>query len=102
MEGEGTIFLSLVEDLRIDQITVTAATLCVHLTSTQIASRCPLCDQASTQIYSRYRRTVADVPCGSQPVRLLLDVRKFFVVPPPANAKSLPSVFPLLFSHRRG
>jgi transposase len=78
MEVDGTFFPSLMEDLRIDQITVTAATLCVYLVSTQATSRCPLCDQVSTQIHSRYRRTVADVPCGSQPVRLLLDVRKFF------------------------
>lgn len=73
------LFLSLAEDLQIDQITLKAATLCIHLVSTQAASRCPLCDQASTQIHSHYRRTVADVPCGSRPVRLLLDVRKFFL-----------------------
>jgi hypothetical protein len=65
---EGALLLSLSPDLGIDQITATTTVLTVHLVSTQMASRCPLCGQASEQVHSRYRRVVADVPCGSKPV----------------------------------
>jgi len=75
---EWALLLSLSPDLWIDQITATTTALLVHLVSTQSASHCPLCGQASEQVHSRYRRVVADVPCGSKPVRLSLEVRKFF------------------------
>jgi transposase len=75
---EGALLLSLSPDLWIDQITATTTVLIVHLVSTQPAAHCPLCGQASEQVHSRYRRVVADVPCGSKPVSLSLEVRKFF------------------------
>ena len=75
---EGALLLSLSPDLWIDQITATTTALVVHLVSTQPASHCPLCGQASEHVHSRYRRVVADVPCGSKPVSLSLEVRKFF------------------------
>lgn len=75
---EGALLLSLSPELRIDQITVTSTMLMVHLVSTQRACHCPLCGQAAEQIHSRYRRMVADVPSGAKPVRLELEVRKFF------------------------
>jgi zinc-finger of transposase IS204/IS1001/IS1096/IS1165 len=67
---EGALLLSLSPDLWIDQITVTTTVLVVHLVSTQLASLCPLCGQVSEHVHSRYRRVVADVPCGSKPVSL--------------------------------
>jgi len=75
---EGALLLSLSPDLWIDQITATTTNLIVHLVSTQPASHCPLCGHASEHVHSRYRRGVADVPCGSKPVSLSLEVRKFF------------------------
>jgi hypothetical protein len=75
---EGALLLSLSPDLGIDQITATTTHLIVHLVSTQQASHCPLCGHASEHVHSRYRRGVADVPCGSKPVSLSLQVRKFF------------------------
>jgi transposase len=75
---EGMLCLSLSANLWIDQVTPTDTALIVHVVSTQMASHCPLCGQASKQIHSRYRRVVADVPSGSKPVRLHLEVRKFF------------------------
>jgi transposase len=84
---EGTLFLSLSPDLWIDEVTSTATVLSVHLVSTQRASRCPLCDQASEQVHSRYQRVVADVPCGSQQVNLDLEVRKFFCRTPTCPRK---------------
>jgi len=84
---EGTLLLSLSPDLRIDQITPTATGLRVHLVSTQPASHCPLCGQASEQVHSRYRRVVADAPCGLKPVSLSLEVRKFFCHTPTCPRK---------------
>ena len=75
---EGALLLWLSPDLWIDQITATTTVLLVQLVSTQPASHCPLCGRASEQVHSRYRRVVADVPCGSKPVSLSLEVRKFF------------------------
>jgi transposase len=84
---EGALLLSLSPDLRIDQIIPTATILSVHLVSTQLASHCPLCGQASEQVHSRYRRVVADAPCGSKPVSLSLEVRKFFCRTPTCPRK---------------
>ncbi len=75
---EGALFLNLSNDLHIDHISATASTLVVQVVSTQAVSCCPLCGHASEQIHSRYLRVVADVPCGNRPVRLHLEVRKFF------------------------
>ena len=75
---EGALFLNLSADLRLDQVSATASVLVVQVVSTQVVSCCPLCGHASDQIHSRYRRVVADVPCGNRPVRLQLEVRKFF------------------------
>ncbi len=75
---EVTHMLALSDDLRIDQFTITASALVLEVISTQPVCCCPLCGQPSEQIHSRYRRVVADVPCGNRPVRLHLEVRKFF------------------------
>lgn len=84
---EGALLLSLSPDLWIDQITATTTDLIVHLVSTQPASHCPLCGHASEHVHSRYRRGVADVPCGSKPVSLSLEVRKFFCRTPSCPRK---------------
>lgn len=70
--------LALSDDLRIDQCTITASALIIQVISTQPVCCCPVCDQTSDQIHSRYLRVVADVPCGNRPVCLHLEVRKFF------------------------
>ena len=70
MEGEEKLLLSLATDLRITHITALAGTLCVSAVSEQVASSCPLCDQPSQSIHSRYWRIIADVPCSPQRVFL--------------------------------
>lgn len=84
---EGMLFLSLSAELWIDQVMTTATGLVVHVVSTQPSSHCPLCGQASEQIHSRYHRVVADVPCSAQPVRLDLEVRKYFCRTPTCPRK---------------
>ncbi len=78
MEGEEVLFLLLTANVWITRITVLAGTLCVSTVSVQVASSCPLCNQPSQYIHSRYRRVIADVPCGSQRVSLHLEAQKFF------------------------
>ncbi len=39
---------------------------------------CPDCEQSATRVHSRYTRTLADLPQGGTPVRLVLQVRRFF------------------------
>jgi len=94
MEGERELFLSLGEGFRIEHITRAGVTLCVQIVSIQRASHCPLCAQASKQIHSHYQRVVADVPCGSQQVRLLLAVRKFFCRTPTCPRRIFTERFP--------
>jgi transposase len=40
---------------------------------------CPTCAQSATRIHSDDRRTLADLPWATLPVRLSLQVRRFFV-----------------------
>lgn len=75
---EVTQLLALSHDLQIDQYMVTPTALVIEVISTQPVCYCPGCGQPSGQVHSRYRRVVADVPCGNRPVRLHLEVRKFF------------------------
>src|SRR5690348_9537472 len=70
--------LALSDDLHIAQFTITSSGLVLEVIATQRACACPMCGQPSDHIHSRYRRVVADVPCGNRPVRLRLEVRKFF------------------------
>lgn len=54
-----------------DVLTITAVAICLH-------PCCPLCGKPSTRTHSHYIRQVADLPCGGQQVRLLIQVRKCF------------------------
>jgi transposase len=53
-----------------------AITLAVCPTSG--TARCPVCDVGSKRIHSRYTRTLADLPWQGVPVRVRLQVRRFF------------------------
>src|SRR6266542_2911343 len=50
-------------------------TLCLIATTT--VSPCPSCQQSSSQVRSRYIRTLADLPWGEHQVRYHLTVRRF-------------------------
>lgn len=52
----------------------------VELRAYQAASTCPCCGQSSGRVHSRYWRTLADLPWEGLPVRILLQVRRFFCV----------------------
>ncbi len=61
-----------------ESIEKTATELVVSVVSTHPTSCCPLCSWPSSSVHSSYQRSVRDVPCGGQNVRLALTARKFF------------------------
>jgi transposase len=68
---------ALPENMAITAVHPTALTLTIDLTCCDPTACCPLCQQPSERVHSKYQRTVADVPCGGRRVLLLLIVRKF-------------------------
>ncbi|HSH79976.1 MAG TPA: ISL3 family transposase [Herpetosiphonaceae bacterium] len=66
------------------------------LVTTSPTARCPLSTAVASRIHSRYTRTLVDLPWGGVPVRISLQVRKFFctVVECPRRifAERLPTV----------
>lgn len=65
------------EHVRLDVDTVTL-TLAVKRRD----ARCPLCQQRSTRVHSRYRRRVADLPLSGRSVVLDVQVRRFRCLTP--------------------
>ena len=68
----------LPKELEIVDITTVDEVLTISAVSTQVSPCCPLCGVHASRVHSSYRRQMADVPCGGQHVRLLVQVRKFF------------------------
>jgi len=87
MVMEVSSLLSFPEGLRVEWIEPQGADLSVGVVSTRPSSFCPLCAQASSQIHSRYQRTLRDVPCGDRKVILHLSVGKFFCRTPSCTQK---------------
>ncbi len=75
---EVKLLLSLPEGFEVTNIERTDGILTMSAVSTQRSVCCPLCLSAATRVHSSYTRTLADLPCAGQQVRLLLQVRKFF------------------------
>ena len=73
-----SILLPLPRGLKITLIGEGFDGVLVHVSSIRRWARCPLCQAPSRHIHSRYCRTPADLPCVGRPLRLLLNVRKFF------------------------
>ncbi len=70
--------LALPEGLEVTNIDVIDGVLTISAVSTQTSVCCPLCSFVGTRVHSHYTRTIADLPCARQPVRLMVQVRKFF------------------------
>ena len=63
--------------LRLDDLFLTPTAAVALLVSTAATAVCPRCGTASDRLHSRYRRTVADLPCQGRPLALRLVVRRF-------------------------
>jgi transposase len=68
---------ALPENIVITAVHPAALTVAIDLACCDPTACCPLCQQLSERVHSKYQRTVADVPCGGRRVLLLLIVRKF-------------------------
>jgi transposase len=83
-------------DLRLDALHVGQETLTLMVSATSNEARCPDCSAASGRVHSRYQRTLNDLPCASFPMRLYLQVRRFFCDNPACTrvtfAEQLPAV----------
>lgn len=66
-----------VEGLCLEAGEAKAQQVCITVATTLAQAPCPLCGVVSSRVHSRYQRTVADVPWGGVPVRLLVLVRRF-------------------------
>jgi hypothetical protein len=75
---EGASFLPLPAGMCIESVEKTETDLVVSVVSTHPTSCCPLCAVPSSSVHSSYHRSLRDVPCGGQTVRLSLTARKFF------------------------
>src|SRR5215211_417824 len=69
---------SNVPGLVVDRAQFIDAQFVVALRTTAPVAPCPLCQEPSVHIHSRYQRTLLDLPWGGHPVRISLRVRKFF------------------------
>lgn len=50
------------------------------ISSVQTVVKCPVCDQPTQRIHSRYERKLADLPWADYSITLQLRVRKFFCI----------------------
>lgn len=73
-----TPFLPLPPALTIEAIVHEETRLVVTVVATTLTTCCPLCLHSASRVQSRYRRTLADLPCSGQRVVLFWWVRTFF------------------------
>jgi len=64
--------------LEVETLTLEDHGLTLDVKVTAPTAPCPTCAQPATRIHSDYRRTLADLPWATLPVRLSLQVRRFF------------------------
>jgi transposase len=91
---EGSVFLPLPSGLQITRICQDGNTVVVEVCSQRRSACCPVCAQVSDALHSRYHRTLRDVPCGGQSVRLHLTVGKFFCQQPECARQIFTERFP--------
>src|SRR5262245_50889717 len=68
--------------LRLDDLVLTPNIAFVLLIATAPSASCPRCGTSSDRVHSRYRRSVADLPCQDRAVALRLVVRRFRCIDP--------------------
>ena len=70
--------LALPNGLEVIAIEMRDTVFTITAVSTQMCPCCPLCGAPAKRVHSRYTRQVADLPCGGQPIRMQIQVRKYF------------------------
>jgi hypothetical protein len=51
------------------------------------SARCPMCDEFSSRVHSRYTRTLSDLPAAGRRVAITISVRRFRSVGPECRTK---------------
>ncbi len=64
--------------MRIETIQRQADALELLVSSTSMSAACPLCEQNSVRVHSDYQRSLQDLSCCGQVLRVRLTVRRFF------------------------
>src|SRR5262249_34445983 len=64
--------------LQVETLTLEDHGLTLDVKVTAPTAPCPTCAQSAPRVHSDYRRTLADLPWATLPVRLSLQVRRFF------------------------
>ena len=89
-----TTLFALPAHLLVEEVLIENQVLTLVITSTLPEMPCPECHQPSGRLHSRYRRTLADLPCQGRAVRLLVQVRRFFCDAPACSRKTFAEAFP--------
>jgi transposase len=64
--------------LKLEKIVQISGAITLFVSSAQAIVNCPSCHMGTSKVHSRYERAAADLPWEGIPVRLRLQVRKFF------------------------
>jgi len=71
------LFAALVPEVTVTEVTITAEGILVTAFVLRPSASCPHCGAVSTSVHSYYTRQPHDVSLSGQPVRLLLQLRRF-------------------------
>jgi transposase len=63
-------------------------TLTVLISSTEATAVCTCCGTTATHLHSQYQRRLSDLPVSGYPVKLLVEVRRFFCQAPSCPRKT--------------
>ena len=69
-------------ELRLDHMISEPDSLTIVIATARPSACCPVCQQPSTRVHSRYVRSLADLPWSGATVRLRLHTRRFFCSSP--------------------
>jgi transposase len=83
-------------DLLVEQAVIGEEAITIVARLTTPAMPCPACAQLATQVHSRARRTLCDVPAGGRIVRLSLQVRRFLCLVPTCPRRTFTEQVPAL------
>jgi transposase len=78
--------------LQIEQMSLDE-TLTVMISSTEATANCTYCGTTAMHIHSRYHRHLSDLPVSGYPVKLLVEVRRFFCQNPSCPRKTFAEAF---------
>src|SRR5579871_855792 len=75
---EARNLLPTFEGVRLNHLSTIGDTIVVHMNALAANARCRTCGNTSERIHSHYQRTLADLPWAHCPVRIQIQLRKFF------------------------